>query len=68
MPVMDGFECALKIKDFYRDGNSFFQKQSELESRYCPYLVACSALINKEIEDKSLFSGFELVVQSPLTI
>ena len=24
MPVMDGFECAQKIKDFYRDGNSFF--------------------------------------------
>ena len=24
MPVMDGFECALKIKDFYENKNQFF--------------------------------------------
>ena len=35
---------------------------------YCPLLVACSAHINNEIEKRALETGFDFVVESPLTI
>ena len=66
MPVMDGFECIEKIKDHYDDSNQFFKQQKELN--FCPYLIACSAFITLDIEAKAYESGFELVVESPLTI
>ena len=25
MPVMDGYECAIKIKDFYKNSNQIFE-------------------------------------------
>ena len=64
---MDGFECAQKIKDFYENKNQFFEVKVEFSS-FRPYLIACSALINHQIEQKALNSGFDLVVESPLTV
>ena len=65
MPVMDGFECAKKIKEFYIDQILFFNNSKQV---LCPYLVACSAFINKEIENKAKEAGFELILESPLTL
>ena len=31
-------------------------------------MVACSALINHQIEQKAISSGFDLVMESPLTV
>ena len=31
-------------------------------------MVAYSAFINKEIEDKAIRAGFDLVIESPLTL
>jgi hypothetical protein len=35
---------------------------------YCPLLVACSAHVNDEIENRAIELGFDFVVESPLTI
>ena len=64
MPVMDGYECSQRIHQQYNDQNHFFQSKSK--TLYCPYLVACSAFVNKQIYDKAIESGFDIVVQSPL--
>ncbi len=37
-------------------------------NRKCPILIACSALVSPKIEEKALNHGFDLCVQSPLTI
>ena len=70
MPVMDGFECCQKIKTFYENYNQqFFLVKVNLEKESLrPYMVACSALINHQIEQKAIRSGFDLVVESPLTV
>lgn len=39
-----------------------------MEAKFCPVLVACSAFIDKNTEKRAILAGFELVIQSPLTI
>ena len=70
MPVMDGFECCQQIKTFYENYNQqFFLVKVNLEKGSSrPYMVACSALINHQIEQKAIKSGFDLVIESPLTV
>lgn len=70
MPVMDGFECCQQIKTFYENYNQqFFLVKVNLEKGNSrPYMVACSALINNQIEQKAIKSGFDLVIESPLTV
>ena len=67
MPVMNGFECAQKIRALYESAeHSFFNlRQKELST---PLLIPCSALITPQVEKKALEHGFDLCVQSPLTI
>jgi len=50
MPVMDGYECAFKIKEFYKNSNQIFEVSNDDKTELlCPYLVACSALINQDV-------------------
>ena len=63
MPIMNGFICAEKIKNFYNQNELFGYNEAK---EMCPYLVACSAHITPEIEEKARKSGFNDVYQSPL--
>ena len=62
---MNGYVCAQRIKDFYEQKQQFFQC-NELD-KFCPYLVACSAHISSEIEQKAKECGFDMAVESPLS-
>jgi CheY-like chemotaxis protein len=63
MPVMNGYECAQKIKAKYEQKQDFFSlKKSQEEEDECPLLIACSALINPQIEKKALDHGFDFAV------
>ena len=64
MPVMDGFECASKIISHYSSQELFNHKEKE----DCPLLIACSAMINAQVEKKASESGFDMCIQSPLTM
>jgi CheY-like chemotaxis protein len=66
MPVMNGYECAKKIKQHYEQDQSFFNVEEEKCESFCPLLVACSALITPLIERKAMENGFDLCVQSPI--
>ena len=66
MPVMNGYECATKIRAKYEQKQDFFNVNEEEE--VCPLLIACSALITPQIEKKTKDHGFDFAVQSPLTI
>lgn len=60
MPIMNGYECAKKIKSFYNQKNLFFESEVEL---FCPYLVACSACITPSIHKKAKDCGFDEVFE-----
>ena len=64
MPVMNGYVCAQRIKDFYEQKQLLFQC-NELD-KFCPYLVACSAHISDSIEVKAKDCGFKMAVEAPL--
>lgn len=64
MPVMDGFECASKIIAHYSSQELFNHKEKE----DCPLLIACSAMINAQVEKRAKESGFDMCIQSPLTM
>ena len=64
MPVMDGFECASKIIAHYSSQELFSHKVKG----DCPLLIACSAMINAQVEMRALESGFDMCIQSPLTM
>ena len=66
MPVMNGYECAAKIKAKYEHKQDFFHVSEEEE--ICPLLIACSAMITPEIEKKTKEHGFDFALQSPLTL
>ena len=66
MPVMNGYVCAQRIKDFYEQKQPLFQC-NELD-KFCPYLVACSAHISVEIEKEAKVCGFNMAVESPVSI
>ena len=55
MPIMNGYVCAQKIKSLY-DKKSIFQ-YCEGE-KFCPYMVAYSAHVDNEIEERGLECGF----------
>ena len=65
MPIMDGYECAQKIHSFYEQKQLFQYNEGV---KFCPYLVACSAHINEEIESKAKESGFVEVFVCPMTV
>jgi CheY-like chemotaxis protein len=60
MPVLDGYQCAEKIIKNYTEKQFFFC--NDQNNVNCPLLVACSALINKEIDQKAKKSGFDFCV------
>lgn len=66
MPVKDGYECCQQIKSHY-ESNNLFNNENDIKS-YCPYLVACSALITSQIEQKTIQVGFDMACESPLRI
>ena len=65
MPVMNGYTCATKIWAHYNQKELFQYNEGK---RFCPYLVACSAHVTPEIEQKAKEHGFNIVLRSPLTI
>ena len=67
MPVMNGYECAEKIRQHYSNHQSFFSLDDKINNQ-SPLLIACSALINPKVEEKAKDHGFDFCVQSPLTI
>ena len=58
MPVLNGYQCAQKIKAQYEQ--SFILHESHGEN--CPLLVACSALITPEIDRKCKEFGFHMSI------
>lgn len=55
MPVMDGFRFCEKAVLHFKDQYNIFKSHKEnnnLNQR--PYLVACSANVNQDIENQSL--------------
>ena len=67
MPVMDGFQFCTNFIKYFDDKNNFFDpNQEENKPKYRPYLIALSALVNNEIEQRAIFSGFDIVIEAPL--
>lgn len=67
MPVMDGFEFCKKATKHFKDQNKFFDSKNECKiTNYRPYIIACSAMVNRQIEEKATNCGFDLVLESPL--
>jgi len=62
MPVMNGYECASKIKAHYEQSQGLFNFKRGQEEAQAPILVACSAMVNPMVERKSLESGFDMCV------
>jgi len=60
MPVLNGFQCAKKIRASLNQKELLFSIPKEDE--YCPLLVAFSANITPEIERKCLASGFDFAI------
>ena len=60
---MNGYQCAANIKRFYNHKQLFGFNE---EKHFCPYLVACSAYVTDEIEEKARDAGFDIILQSPL--
>ena len=60
MPVVDGYECAEKIFKHYSTPSIFADYDKFL---FQPYLIACSAFIDEDIENKCKLCGFEMVYQ-----
>ena len=56
MPIMNGYVCAQKIKTFYEHKQIFQYSEGE---KFCPYLVACTAHVDDEIETLAKESGFD---------
>ena len=65
MPVMNGYECAKKIKAQYQPKQSLFNINEQ--EQQCPLLIAYSALITDDIEAKCKQHGFDLCLQSPIS-
>jgi CheY-like chemotaxis protein len=66
MPVMNGYQCAKKIIARYAPQQSLFIAAEK--EKQCPLLIAYSALITDDIEKKCKEHGFDLCLQSPITI
>ena len=60
MPVVDGYECAEKIKNHYYSPTIFADYDKSL---FQPFLIACSAFIDEDIENRCKLYGFEMVYQ-----
>ena len=68
MPVMNGYECAAKIKTHYEESQGLFNFDISQNEHQCPILVACSALVTPVIKKKTLECGFDMCVQSPISV
>ena len=66
MPVMNGYQFCMKTLQYFQDKNQIFDQNKDLVVNK-PYLVACSAHIDYEIEENAKKAGFEFVVEQPLT-
>ena len=66
MPVMNGYQCAKKILARYAPQQSLFIPSENQQK--CPLLIAYSALITDEIEAKCKEQGFDICLQSPITL
>ena len=50
MPIMDGYQFCEETIKYYQDKKNLNHK-SFSNQYFKPYLIACSALINSQIED-----------------
>lgn len=67
MPISDGYESCNKILNLFEAG-IFVNKNPKIKiSNYKPVMVACSSLVNEEINNDALSAGFDLTLEAPLT-
>jgi CheY-like chemotaxis protein len=59
MPLLDGYEATLKIKEFYKTTS---------ETRICPYIVAMTACVLQEDREKAKKVGMDAFLPKPVTI
>ena len=69
MPVMDGYQFCEKTIKYYNDQIKFFDSDKvDYQPTQKPYLVACTAMVNQEIENKAISIGYDLVIEQPLSL
>ena len=78
MPIMDGYEAATKIKDLYNLNNKLFRVDSQknfnqmtspkVEIPKKPLIVAVTAYLDEKTRSDCIKSGFDIVLEQPLTI
>ena len=56
---MNGYVCAQRIRAFYDKKPLFDFSEGQ---RFCPFLVALSEFVNKDIESKAKDSGFDMAI------
>ena len=59
MPIMNGYVCAQKVRAFHNQNTLFDYNEGD---KFCPFLVAYSAFVDKDVEAKAKSCGFDVVV------
>jgi hypothetical protein len=61
MPIMNGYVCAQKIKAFHNQKTLFDYNEGK-DKKFCPFLIAYSAFVDKDVDAKAKDCGFDIVV------